>query len=55
MKFLNDFLNRRKQKKIRKKITMLQEQAVQHQRNGNLRDFADVTAQIAELEDSINE
>ena len=35
MKFFNNFLNKRKQNKIRKKIAKLQEQAMQYQRNGN--------------------
>ena len=55
MKFLTDFLNKRKQNKLRKKIAKLQEQAMQHQRNGNLRQFANITAQITELEEQINE
>jgi cell fate (sporulation/competence/biofilm development) regulator YmcA (YheA/YmcA/DUF963 family) len=55
MKFINVFLNKRKQNKIRKKIAKLQEQAMQYQRNGNLRAFATITKQIAELEEQINE
>ncbi len=55
MKFLNDFLNRRKQNKIRKKIERLQEQAMVYQRNGNLRGLAYIMEQITELEENINE
>jgi cell fate (sporulation/competence/biofilm development) regulator YmcA (YheA/YmcA/DUF963 family) len=55
VKFINDFFNKRKQNKIRKKIAKLQEQAMQYQRNGNLRAFASITEQITELEGQINE
>jgi cell fate (sporulation/competence/biofilm development) regulator YmcA (YheA/YmcA/DUF963 family) len=55
VKFFNDFLNKRKQNKIRKKIAKLQEQAMQYQRNGNLRALAHITAQITELERQIHE
>ena len=55
MKFINDFLNKRKQNKIRKKIAKLQEQAMLYQRNGNLRAMASITEQITELEAQINE
>tara|TARA_R100000900_G_scaffold112473_1_gene87749 strand:- start:450 stop:617 length:168 start_codon:yes stop_codon:yes gene_type:complete len=54
MKFFNDFLIKRKQNKIRKKIAKLQEQAMQYQRNGNLRAFASITEQITKLEGEIN-
>jgi cell fate (sporulation/competence/biofilm development) regulator YmcA (YheA/YmcA/DUF963 family) len=55
VKFINDFLNKRKQNKIRKKIAKLQEQAMQYQRNGNLRAYASITEQITKLEGEINE
>tara|TARA_R110000824_G_scaffold52202_1_gene144990 strand:- start:4 stop:171 length:168 start_codon:yes stop_codon:yes gene_type:complete len=55
VKFFNDLLIKRKQNKIRKKIAKLQEQAMQYQRNGNLRAFASITEQITELEREINE
>ena len=55
MKFINDFFNKRKQNKIRKKIAKLQEQAMQYQRNGNLRALAYIVEQITELEGQINE
>jgi cell fate (sporulation/competence/biofilm development) regulator YmcA (YheA/YmcA/DUF963 family) len=55
MKFFNNFLYKRKQNKIRKKIAMLQEQAMQYQRNGNLRALAGISEQITKLEEQINE
>ena len=55
MKFINNFLNKRKQNKIANKIADLQEQAMIHQRNGNLRALAHVTDQINELEKQIDE
>ena len=55
MKFFNNFLNKIKQNKIRKKIAKLQEQAMLYQRNGNLRAMASITEQITELEAQINE
>ena len=55
MKFINDFLNKRKQNKIANKIADLQEQAMIYQRNGNLRALAYVMEQIAELEKQIDE
>ena len=54
MKFINDFLNKRKQNKIRKKIAKLQEEAMQYQRNGNLRALARIAEQITELEEQID-
>jgi cell fate (sporulation/competence/biofilm development) regulator YmcA (YheA/YmcA/DUF963 family) len=55
VKFFNNFLNKRKQNKIRKKIAKLQEQAMLYQRNGNLRALAHIAEQITELEAQINE
>ena len=55
MKFLNNFLNKRKQNKIKNKIADIQEKAMHYQRNGNLRAFASITKQITELEEQINE
>ena len=55
MKFINNFFNKRKKNKIRKKIATLQEQAMHYQRNGNLRALAYIVEQIAELEEQINE
>ncbi len=53
MKFFNNFLNKRRQNKIRKKIAKLQEQAMLYQRNGNLRAMASLTKQITELEQGL--
>jgi len=55
MKFLNNFLNKRKQNKIKNKIADLQEKAVHYQRNGNLRALAYIVDQIAELEQQLSE
>ena len=55
MKFFNNFFNKRKQNKIRKKIAKLQEQAMQCQRNGDLRAMAGIAEQITKLEEQINE
>ena len=54
MKFITDFLNKRKESKIAKKIATLQERAMQFQRNGNLREYANIIKQIEELEEKIN-
>jgi len=54
MKFITDFLNKRKENKITKKIVMLQKQAMLLQRNGNLREYASIIKQIEELEEKIN-
>ena len=55
MKFITDFLNKRKENKIAKKIATLQERAMQYQRNGDLREYANIIKQIEELENSANE
>ena len=55
MKFITDFLNKRKENKIAKKIATLQERAMQYQRNGNLREYANIIKQIEELEESAND
>ena len=54
MKFITDFLNKRKENKITKKITALRIQAMQLQRNGNLREYANMIKYIEELEEEIN-
>ena len=54
MSFIKDFLNNRKQKKISKKISQLQEQAMIYQRNGNLRGLAHIMEQISDLEKEID-
>lgn len=55
MKFLNDFFKKRKLNKIRKKIERLQLEALQLQRNGKLRLYAEVMAEITNLEKQIDE
>ena len=55
MKFITDFLNKRKESKIAKKIATLQERAMRYQRNGNLREYANIIKQIEELEESSND
>ena len=55
IKFINNFLSKRKQNKLANKIAVLQEQAMIFQRNGNLRMYAEVMKQIDELEKQINE
>ena len=54
MKFIKNYLNNRKNKKISKKISQLQEQAMVYQRNGNLRGLAYIMEQIADLEQEID-
>ena len=55
MKFITDFFENRRKRKLANKIADLQEQAMIHQRNGNLRAFAHVTEQIATLERGYND
>ena len=49
MKWIKDFLIKRKKNKISKKIEGLQQQALFHQRNGKLRLYASVMAEIDKL------
>ncbi len=55
IKFITNLLIAREQRKLANKIADLQEQAMIHQRNGNLRALAHVTDQINELEKQIDE
>ena len=55
MKFITDFFENRKQRKIANKIADLQEQAMIYQRNGNLRGLAYVMEQIGALEQEIDD
>ena len=55
MKFITDYFKNRKINKIKKDINRLQEQAVQWQRNGNLREYAFVTKEIDELVKTLEE
>jgi len=55
MKFITNFFENRKQRKIANKIADLQEQAMIYQRNGNLRGLAYVMEQIGALEQEIDD
>ena len=55
IKFINNFLNKRKQNKLANKIAVLQEQAIIFQRNGNLRMYAEVMKQISVLEEGVGD
>ena len=55
MKFIKNYLKNRKNKKISKRISRLQEQAMIYQRNGNLRGLSDIINQISILEKEIND
>ena len=49
MKWIKDYLKRRKTNSIRKKMERLQRDAMHLQRNGKLRLYADVMAEIEKL------
>ena len=55
MKFIKDYFEKRKQRKLANKIAVLQEQAMIYQRNGNLREYATIMKQITILEEEYNE
>ena len=55
MEFIKNYFKNRKNKKISKKISQLQEQAMTYQRNGNLRGLAYVVEQISDLEREIGD
>ena len=55
IKFINNFLNKRKQNKLADRIAVLQEQAMIFQRNGNLRMYAKVMEQINILEEGVSD
>ena len=55
MKFITDFFENRKRRKLTNKIAGLQEQAMIYQRNGNLRALAYVMEQIGVLEQEIDD
>jgi len=55
IKFINNFLNKRKQNKLADRIAVLQEQAMIFQRNGNLRMYAKVMEQISILEEGVSD
>ena len=55
MKFITDFFENRKRRKLANKIADLQEQAMIYQRNGNLRGLAYIMEQIGALEQEIDD
>ena len=50
MKFIKDYFENRKTKKIQNQIATLLEKGYQLQRNGKLREYAEVMKQVEELE-----
>ena len=50
MKFIKDYFENRKRKKIQNQIADLLEKAYQLQRNGKLREYAELIKQVEELE-----
>ena len=50
---IKNFLRKMKTNKLRKKIQRLQADAVHHQRNGKLRHYAEIMAEIQELENKL--
>jgi len=54
-KFITNLLVKSRQSKIRKLISQKQTQAVQLQRNGKLREYAEVMKEIEDLENEYEE
>ena len=50
MKFIKDYFENRKKKKIQNQIATLLEKGYQLQRNGKLREYAELMKQVEELE-----
>jgi hypothetical protein len=50
MKFIKDYFENRKRKKIQNQIASLLEKGYQLQRNGKLREYAELMKQVEELE-----
>lgn len=50
MKFIKNYLENRKRKKIQNQIAALLEKGYQLQRNGKLREYAELMKQVEELE-----
>lgn len=50
MKFIKDYFENRKRKKIQNQIATLLEKGYQLQRNGKLREYAELMKQVEELE-----
>ena len=55
IKFIEDFLNKRRESKRQNKITQLRKKAMELQRNGNLREYALIMKEIETLEEYYNE
>ena len=55
MKFIKDYFEKRRQKKLANKIAVLQEQAMIYQRNGNLREYAVIMKEIETLEEQYDD
>ena len=55
MKFIKDYFEKRKQRKLANRIAVLQEQAMIYQRNGNLREYAAVMKEIETLEEQYSD
>ena len=53
LKFIKNFLEKRESNNIRKKISRLQKEAMQLQRNGNLRQYATTMQIIENLEEQL--
>ena len=53
LKFIKNFLEKRESNNIRKKISRLQKEAMQLQRNGNLRQYATTMQIIENLEQQL--
>lgn len=55
MQWIRDFLTKRKRNSISKKIERLQQEALFYQRNGKLRLYASVMAEIDKLAEELND
>ena len=55
MQWIRDFLAKRKRNNISKKIERLQQEALFYQRNGKLRLYASVIAEIDKLEEELSD
>ena len=55
IKFIENFLSKRRESKRQNKIAQLQKRAMELQRNGNLREYASVMKEITTLEEDCNE
>ena len=53
IRFIKNFLEKRESHNIRKKISRLQKEAMEFQRNGNLRQYAAIMQMIDNLEQQL--